>query len=71
MPDGLAFGRGNVLGLYAHGVFEDAVVLTAFTGAIPIALDTTCDRLADAVENHLDTEWPLRRLEGVVRPVGG
>src|SRR5664280_1370500 len=71
VPDGLAFGRGNVLGLYLHGLFEDPVVLKAFSGTIPTVLDTTFDRLADAVEKHLDTAWLLRRLEGAVRPVGG
>jgi adenosylcobyric acid synthase len=71
VPDGLAFGRGNVLGLYLHGVFEDPVVLKAFSGTFPTVIDTTFDRLADAIEKHLDTAWLLRRLEGAVRPVGG
>lgn len=69
--NGRAFGHSNVLGLYAHGVFEDPVVLTAFTGAVPTALGTTFDRLADAIETHFDTAWLLRRLEGAPRPVGG
>jgi len=71
VPGGLAFGRDNVLGVYLHGVFEDPVVLKAFSGTMPTVLDTTLDRLANAVEEHLDTTWLLRRLEGVVRPVGG
>ena len=62
-PDGLAYGRGSVLGLYVHGVFEDPIVLKAFSGAIPADLDATLDRLADAVEEHLDTAWLLGRLE--------
>ena len=66
-PGGLAFGRGNVVGLYLHGVFEDPVVLKAFAGAEPTVLDATFDRLADAVETHLDTVWLQRRLE---RPDG-
>jgi len=70
-PDGRAFGRGNVLGLYVHGVFEDPVALTAFAGAVPSTLDTTCDQLADAVERHLDTAWLLSRLDHADRPVGG
>ena len=69
--DGLAFGRGNVLGLYVHGVFEDPAVLKAFSGAIPDDLETTFDGLADAVEKHLDTAWLLRRLQRAPGPVGG
>ncbi len=70
-PDGRAFGRDNVLGLYVHGVFEDPAALTAFAGAVPTALDATCDQLADAVESHLDTAWLRERLEPVVKRVGG
>jgi adenosylcobyric acid synthase len=71
VPDGRAFGRGNVLGLYVHGVFEDPVALTAFAGAVSTTLDTTCDQLADAVESHLDTAWLLKRLEQADKPIGG
>ena len=71
MPDGRAFGRGNVLGVYLHGVFEDPVALAAFAGAVPTTLDTTCDQLAGAVESHLDTAWLLKRLEQADTPIGG
>ena len=70
VPDGRAFGRGNVLGIYVHGVFEDPVALTAFAGAVPTALDTTCDQLADAVECHLDKAWLLQRLDPADKPIG-
>ena len=71
VPDGRAFGRANVLGLYVHGIFEDPAALTAFAGAVPTTLDTTCDQLADAVESHLDTAWLLERLKRVDKPTGG
>jgi len=71
VPDGRAFGRGNVLGVYLHGVFEDPVALAAFAGAVPTTLDTTCDQLAGAVESHLDTAWLLKRLEQADTPIGG
>ncbi|MDI3380840.1 cobyric acid synthase [Xenophilus aerolatus] len=54
MPDGLAWqnGRGNVLGVYLHGLFEDAAVLRALFGAEVPTLDATFDALADFVEAH-------------------
>jgi adenosylcobyric acid synthase len=62
-PDGLVFGCGNVLGVYLHGLFEDPAVLEAFTGTAPRGLDATFDLLADAVDEHLDTQWLRARLE--------
>ena len=41
---------GNVLGVYLHGLFEDAAVLRALFGADAPALDAVFDGLADAVE---------------------
>ena len=41
---------GNVLGVYLHGLFEDAAVLHALFGADALALDAVFDGLADAVE---------------------
>ncbi len=61
-PGGIAFAKRNVLGLYVHGVFEDPLILRALTGTIPSELETTFDRLADAIETHLDTRWLLQQL---------
>ena len=58
MPDGLAWQNqaGNVLGLYLHGLFEDAVALQALFGAEGAArvptLETVFDGLADYIEQH-------------------
>ena len=41
--------RGNVLGLYLHGLFEDAAVLRALFGAQAPTLDQVFDRMADGV----------------------
>jgi adenosylcobyric acid synthase len=56
-PEGRLQTGGNVLGLYLHGVFEDARVLMALFGGnenSPDPLERTFDRLADLVEEHLD-----------------
>ncbi|TSE36484.1 Cobyric acid synthase [Tepidimonas charontis] len=43
---------GNVLGLYLHGLFEDAGVLHALFGARARPLQAVFDALADCVEAH-------------------
>lgn len=56
MPEGLAWqnARGNVLGLYLHGLFEDPAVLQALFGVAAPTLDATFDGLADFIDNHFD-----------------
>ena len=56
MPDGLAWqnARGNVLGLYLHGLFEDPAALQALFGVAVPTLDATFDGLADFIDNHFD-----------------
>ncbi|APW44780.1 cobyric acid synthase CobQ [Rhodoferax saidenbachensis] len=58
LPDGLGWcnASGNVLGLYLHGMFEDAAVLQALFGAqlggaVP-TLETVFDGLADYIATH-------------------
>ncbi len=55
MP-GLAWqnAAGNVLGLYVHGLFEDAAVLRALLGGQGPDLDAVFDGLADFLERHAD-----------------
>jgi adenosylcobyric acid synthase len=56
MAEGLAWqnARGNVLGLYLHGLFEDPAALQALFGATAPTLDTTFDGLADFIDNHFE-----------------
>lgn len=42
--------QGNVLGVYLHGMFEDARVMHALFGAAAPDLDAVFDRLADIVQ---------------------
>jgi adenosylcobyric acid synthase len=56
MREGLAWqnARGNVLGLYLHGLFEDAAALHALFGAAAPTLDATFDGLADFIDTHFE-----------------
>jgi adenosylcobyric acid synthase len=56
MPDALAWqnARGNVLGIYLHGLFEDPGALHALFGASAPTLESTFDGLADFTDTHFD-----------------
>ncbi len=53
-PQGEVLGwqQGNVLGLYAHGLFESPAVLQALLGRPGRTLEQVCDGLADFVDRH-------------------
>jgi adenosylcobyric acid synthase len=60
LPGGLGWcnASGNVLGVYLHGMFEDAAVLQALFGAqlggaVP-TLETVFDGLADYIGAHFE-----------------
>jgi adenosylcobyric acid synthase len=58
----VAWRSGNVVATTVHGLFEDAAFVDRLLGIrISSVLDDTFSQLADAVEQHLDTEL-LRRL---------
>ena len=61
--DGLGYADGNLLGLYAHGLFESDDVLDAYTGIVPAPLDDTFEQLADLIDAHLDIAWLARCLD--------
>jgi len=66
MPDGLAWrnARGNVLGVYLHGLFEDAAALHALFGAEVPTLDAVFDGLADFIDDHFQPG----ALAGLLQP---
>jgi adenosylcobyric acid synthase len=49
--------KGNVLGIYLHGMFEDAAVLQALFGATTPTLDSVFDGLADFAEAHFEAGY--------------
>jgi adenosylcobyric acid synthase len=51
--DVLGWQQGNVLGLYAHGLFESPAVLRALFGAEVRTLDAVFDGLADFLDQHV------------------
>jgi len=64
MPDELAWqggAGGQVLGLYLHGLFEDAGVLRALFGVAARSLDSVFDGLADYIDSYFEA-GALRRL---------
>jgi adenosylcobyric acid synthase len=58
LPQGLGWhnAQGNVLGVYLHGLFEDAAAVQALFGAgraLPVpTLDSVFEGLADYVQTH-------------------
>jgi adenosylcobyric acid synthase len=48
----LGWQRGNLLGLYLHGLFENPAVVQALFGVTPASHDAAFDRLADHVDRH-------------------
>ncbi len=63
LAGGLGFRRGNVTGVYLHGLFDDTAFRRSFLGELGVssssadaadALDRTLETLADHVAEHLD-----------------
>ena len=76
MPEGLAWQNtgGNVLGLYLHGLFEDAGVLQALFGPLLAkkmpglsAKVPTLDAVFDGLADYIDAHFAPGVLQGLVR----
>jgi adenosylcobyric acid synthase len=60
LGDDLGFVAGPILGVYLHGLFEQPQFVHAVLGVAPArSLDEELDRLADAVEPHLQVDLLL------------
>ena len=60
--EAIGWQHGNVLGVYAHGLFESPALLRAMWGATAPSLDSSFDLLADLVDEHLDSRLLDRLL---------
>ena len=58
----IGWQHGNVLGVYAHGLFESPALLRAMWGATAPSLESSFDLLADLVDEHLDSRLLDRLL---------
>jgi adenosylcobyric acid synthase len=57
LGEDLGFASGPVLGVYLHGLLEQSSFVRALLGVAPArSLDEELDRLADAVEPHLEVD---------------
>ena len=61
--DAIGWQAGPVLGLYAHGLFEQPAVLRALFGASGPELDQVFDGLADFIEQHFQPGALQRLIE--------
>jgi adenosylcobyric acid synthase len=65
LSDGCGFARGCVLGVSVHGLLEDPDLVRRLLGVeLGTGLDAVFDRLADAVDEHLDTA-AIAQLAGI------
>ncbi|MDE1999384.1 MAG: cobyric acid synthase [Burkholderiales bacterium] len=60
----LGWSRGQVMGLYAHGLFESSEILRAWLGSDCPTWDQVFDGLADFIDTHFEkdflSQWLLR-----------
>jgi adenosylcobyric acid synthase len=72
-PDGAISEDGQIMGTYVHGIFDEPAAcgallswagLTSAAGAVDYGQHrlTQLDRLADQIEQHLDTDWLREQL---------
>lgn len=59
----LGWAQGPVLGVYLHGLFEDAAAMRALFGQRAPVLDQVMDGLADFVDRHMNPGVLQRLLE--------
>lgn len=60
----IGWQRGNVMGLYAHGLFESPEVMRALFGAATRPLDAVFDGLAGFIDARFEPGSLMRLIEG-------
>jgi len=55
--------QGSVLGLYAHGLFEQPALLRALFGTEVQTLDAVFDGLADFIDRHFQPDYLMQLLQ--------
>ena len=55
--------RGNVLGIYMHGLFEDPVVIKSLFGKEAKTLEVVFNNLADLIGQHIPKETLLALIK--------
>jgi len=63
----IGWQRGNLLGLYLHGVFENPAVVQALFGVAPPSFDAVFDRLADHVDRCFAPGMLMALLDATAR----
>lgn len=64
LPGGLGFQKGQILGLYLHGFFENEQVLQALFGQNGPGLEPTFESMATLVEQSLDMAYLEKLIDG-------
>ena len=60
--EAIGWQQGCVLGLYAHGLFEQPAVMQALFGQQTRSLDSVFDGLADFIDAHFQTDFLLNLI---------
>jgi adenosylcobyric acid synthase len=63
LPANRGWQRGSILGLYTHGMFENASVLQALFGSRTRSHEATFEGLADFIEDHIGKRALLGLLQ--------
>ena len=61
--EAIGWQQGSVLGLYAHGLFEQPALMQALFGQATRSLDSVFDGLADFIDAHFETDFLMSLID--------